>query len=173
MKRDTIYKIIIGLLLVLNLFQLIGFLIKPKPGKPPMQEIKFEKKAEQMMQLNEEQKEKFSRLVSEHHKKIIKLHDFQIDLSREYFNEPSDSLLKLIAKTEIDKISTTEEHFTDIKHMLNEEQIPLFYKFKNEALKGILRYGSTSEHRPKLKNNERMPPQGNKDGKRMPPPPPK
>lgn len=163
MKRNTIYRIIIGFLLVLNLLQLFGFLFKPKPQRPQLQKDMLEKRAKKMMQLNNEQQHYFLRLVEEHRKRIIKLHDTQIELSKQYFNRPSDSLLKLIANTEIEKISTTEQHFAAIKNILHKKQIPLFERFKKDALKGILKSSSTSEHPPKEKHNRQMPP----------PPPPK
>lgn len=138
MKKDNVYKITIAILLVLNLLQLIGFLCAPK--LPPLQQGKanFEGKAEQMMDLSEEQKQEFATFVKEHKVKMQKLKKDQVKLAKDYFVQPSDSLLTLLARAESAKIEATEQHFEEVKSILNKEQFPMFKQFKKDALNLIL-----------------------------------
>lgn len=132
MKKETIYKIAIGILLAVNLLQLYKFL-------PPIKQDVFRDKAIQMMNLNEKQKELFKNFAEEHRSKMDALYNKQTQLTSQYFDKPSDSLLHLIAKIETEKITVTEQHFSKIKSILKKEQIPQFEKFKKKALNLILK----------------------------------
>lgn len=157
MKRDTIYKLIIVVLLVLNLLQLGKFIWMPKFSRPRKMDL-FANKAVTIMQLDSNQKQTFLQFVEKHKEQRRQLHERQIELARQYFKYPSDSLLILITEIETKKISITQEHFSDIKNMLKIEQIPLFDKFKEEALKGILQGGKPMGEPDRRNNNPLMPP---------------
>lgn len=137
MEKEKLYKLIIGILLALNLLQLFGFLFAPQPQAP--QEGHFENEAVKMLNLDAEQKEKFARFAEEHKEKMKNLYDEQTQLSSAYFNQTSDSLLNRIAQIETEKISATQQHFSDVKNLLNESQVANFEQFKKKALQSILK----------------------------------
>lgn len=139
MKKETVYKITIGVLLALNLLQLIGFLFAPKPQRMRVQKGHFENEAVQILNLNNEQQKKFINFAEGHRDKMKILYDQQTELASEYFHQPNDSLLDLITKIETEKISTTQQHFSDVKSILNQNQISDFEKFKKKALQSILK----------------------------------
>lgn len=139
MKKDTIYKSIIVILLVLNALQLGMFLFPPKP--PHHNIDKFADKAVKIMQLDEKQAKTFFKLVQKHKEERRRIHDLELNLARQYFESPTDSLLELISDAGTKKIAITQQHFSDIQNILKNQQIPLFKEFKKEALNGILRGG--------------------------------
>lgn len=138
MKKETIYKIAIGILLALNVLQLLGFLFSPKPEPPQHSMGVFEDKAVKLMHLTQVQQQDFLKFIQEHKAKMRRLRNAHTELTSTYFTQPSDSLLKLITKVEREKIETTEQHFADIKSILHKEQIPSFEQFKAEVLQKIL-----------------------------------
>jgi hypothetical protein len=142
MKKDTVYKLIIALLLALNLLQLATYLFAPQSQQP--QKDKFQDVAIKILNLNEEQQQRFHHFAQEHGNKMMPLYKKQSLLTVQYFNQPSDSLLNLIAKLETKKIIATEQHFSEIKSILNQSQVANFEKFKKEALQNILEKNTSS-----------------------------
>ncbi len=135
MKKDTVFKIIIIVLLALNTLQLAGFLLKPKP----LHKSEFRDIAATILMLNETQKSKLYNFAETHNSKIQGLLKKQNQLLPQYFDTPNDSLLQLITKIETEKIKITKQHFSNIKSLLNKEQLLNFEKYKKEALLNILK----------------------------------
>lgn len=136
MKKENIYKLTIAILLVLNLLQLGSFLLAPSPSH---RGDKFAKEAVKIMQLNASQQRTFLHFVEQHRQAMRQVLRLQTQVAEAYFEQPSDSLLKLIADAEIQKVSITQRHFSDIKSLLTPEQLPFFEMFKKKALQAILR----------------------------------
>lgn len=148
MKKDIVYKIIIGILLTMNLLQLAGFLFKEKLSNPHK---KFDEKAAQIMDLNKKQQKQFSDFAKKHKAQMDSLQKKQMQFVSKYFKQTNDSLLDLICVIEIEKIKATEQHFDDIKSILNKNQYPKFKQFKKDALKNILQKNTRKPPFPKLK----------------------
>ena len=139
MKKETIYKIAIAVLIVLNLLQVVGrYLAHRPPGEP----IKM---AAQRLGLDEKQEVKFRELAQAHRNKMIDLQKKQEGLTETYFNNPSDSILNEVTLLEKTKIQITEEHFSAIKTLLNKDQYDEFVKFKKNALNKIMRAQSKNK----------------------------
>lgn len=146
MKKETLYKVLIVVLLLLNLLQLSLFALAPKP--PHKHSKNFKEKTIQELKLNEKQRQTFNYLAKEHRNQIVKLHNEQIELTAKYFEQPTDSILQLIIDITTEKIKITNQHFEDIETMLNENQMIDFKQFKKEALRHIL-YGNSKKRTPK------------------------
>lgn len=137
MKRDTLYKIIIGVLLSINVVQ-VSYLIFTK--RPPRHATEHRKpNAKEMLGLDDEQNIQFKEFGQEHHIAMVLLQKEQKKCVRYYFLQPSDSLLNRIKEIEERKIRTTAKHFEDLKSVLNEEQMPSYEDFRERALRYILR----------------------------------
>lgn len=137
MKKETFYKVAILILLVLNILQLIPFLLGPKRGPNPQGD--FRQKAIKIMDLNKTQEQLFLNYAEKHRDKMETLNKEQFELTSTFFKAPTDSLLNVISKIEMQKINATEHHFSEIKSILKSNQIDNFNKFKEEALKSILK----------------------------------
>lgn len=144
MKKETFYKVAIIILLVVNILQLIPFLLGPKKGPNP--QGNFRQKAIKIMNLNKTQEKQFLNFAEKHRDKMEILNKEQRKLTSTYFKAPTDSLLNIISKIETQKINVTERHFSEIKSILENSQINEFNKFKEEALKSILK--STPHKKP-------------------------
>lgn len=138
MKKDTIYKLIIAVLLVVNAVQLGGYFFGPKLNPNPKGEM-FQERAIEILKLNAHQKSLFLDLAKKHQENLTELHQEQTKLTDSYFHQTSDSLLDAIGKLETKKINLTQKHFTEIKDILTQEQLPYFKTFKKEALQVILK----------------------------------
>ena len=136
MKKEIFYKIIIGLLITLNLLQLSAFFFGPKP--PHIQKVDFKEKASKEMNLNATQQEAFFEFVAKHKQKMKSIQERQVQMTHNYFRQPTDSILALIATIEIEKIKATDMHFLDIKSILNTDQKFQFKDFKKNAIEHIL-----------------------------------
>lgn len=150
MKKETFYKVAIVVLLVVNILQLIPFLLGPKKGPNPQGD--FRQKAIKMMNLNKTQEQQFLNFAQSHHDKIKALNKKQLELTSTYFTTPTDSLLNIIAKVETQKINTTEHHFSEIKSILKSNQIDGFNKFKEQAIKSILKNTPQKSNKPPSPN---------------------
>lgn len=169
MKKETLYRTLIILLLALNVVQLGGYFFAPKPtlpsdmaGFPPpppqgidgevlpppsdnlpsrgkSQRLSFAQKAPRLLQLDDEQSQAFSRLAKQHASNIAKLKKQQNQLTERYFMQPSADLLDEIAEIDKQKVSLTESHFNDVYQLLTPEQQPNFSAFKQAALQVIIR----------------------------------
>ena len=158
MKKENIYKICIIILFAMNLIQVGGFLItssrpprferrdgrEGRDGREEMQGSMPDKKgfleeAARMLDLNNEQKIKFSDFARTHDMRIRTLQKEQRDLISNYFNQPSDSVLNLISNIETQKIEFTQRHINEVKSILNKDQYQNFKRFKKNALEIILK----------------------------------
>ncbi|MBP1840650.1 hypothetical protein [Formosa algae] len=140
MKKDIVYKLIIGLLLGINLLQMGTFMFNPKPP----QQDKFQDLAIEILNLTAAQQQTFLDFAHEHRNKMVNLYKKESRLVTQYFETPSDTLLSTISKIEMEKIQATEQHFLDIKSMLDTNQVSEFARFKKEALNSILEKNSAS-----------------------------
>lgn len=167
MKKETLYRTLIVLLLVLNVVQLGGHFFVPKPtlpvdtmGLPPQQGIdgtlppppsdnpssrdkpqrlSFAQKVPGLLQLDDEQSQAFSRLAKQHASHIAKLTKQQNQLTERYFTQPSAELLDEIAEIDKQKVTLTESHFNKVFQLLTPEQQPNFTAFKQAALQIVIR----------------------------------
>jgi len=149
MKKEFIYKVCIIILFALNLIQIGGFLISssrpPRLGREegmhgPMPERRgFMEETIKMLDLNEEQRIKFSEFAKTHDLQIRALQEKQKDLISSYFYQSSDSILDLIKDIEAQKIKFTQIHMDKVKSILNKDQYKNFEKFKENALNIILK----------------------------------
>lgn len=137
MKKEKIYKIGVVILLILNLLQLAGFLFAPKPPKP--KQVQFEQEAVEILHLNDQQKQEFYASAKKHHQAMKSLIEKQKELTASYFEQPKEIFLNEIKKIEAQKIKVTETNFNEIEQLLHPNQKSYFKKFKNRALKIILR----------------------------------
>lgn len=136
MKRDTFYKVIIIVLLMINLVQ-ISYLFLNK--KPKNNSEKYRKpNAREILHLDPNQDIQFKEFSKIHHNVMAQLRESQKQNVRNYFLHPTDSLLNRIAAIETQKIKVTQKHFENMKSVLKEHQLPNYKKFKDEALKYIL-----------------------------------
>jgi len=136
MKKESLYTLIIAILLILNLFQLGAFLFAPKP---PHHNGGFRDRAVEILNLNENQKQAFFISAQKHKEAIDDLVNEQKKLTISYFNNPSDALLNSIKEIEIEKIEVTQTNFNEIESLLTQEQKPKFEEFKKQALLLIIR----------------------------------
>lgn len=167
MKKETLYRTLIILLLVLNVVQLGGHFFVPKPTSPvatvgfpaqqgidgalppppsdnlpsrgKSQRLSFAQKAPRLLQLNDKQSQAFSRLAEQHASHIAKLKKQQNQLTERYFDQPSAELLDEIAEIDKQKVTLTESHFNDVYQLLTPEQQLNFSAFKEAALQVIIR----------------------------------
>ncbi len=141
MKKETLYVWIIAFLVLVNAVQLGAILLKPKPTAPPMHPpyADFKEKAIETLHLDEEQAKLFAKSAAKHRDEINKLNRKEKRMVAHYFQEPSSSGLEAIEAIQSEKIKVTQNHFEEIESMLNEQQLPDFETFKNEAIKRILR----------------------------------
>ncbi len=135
MKREKVYIVIIILLLVLNIIQLVGSMMKPK-HRPHRDN--FKANAVKILELNQEQIPQFEELVQSHRARMEDILKKQKGITQQYFDSPNEKSLEEISKIDSEKIKVTEKHFNDIESILNSDQIPAFEKFKKEAIKHIL-----------------------------------
>jgi len=149
MKKEFIYKICILILFALNLIQVGGFLLtssrpprfdgeegmqRPMPDKGGFMEETI-----RMLDLNNEQRIKFSEFARDHDMQMRALQEKQKELISSYFYQSSDSVLDLIKNIEAQKIEFTQIHMDKIKSILNKDQYKNFEIFKKNALNIILR----------------------------------
>lgn len=156
MKKETLYRTLIILLLALNIVQLGGHFVTSKsrlsanttalpkqsehssPRDKP-QGASFLKEALALLQLNEEQSKVFTQLAQQHASHIAQLTKQQNQLTERYFTQSSATLLSEIADIDKQKVTLTERHFNEVYQLLLPEQQPSFAAFKQAALQIIIR----------------------------------
>ncbi|MEL6989221.1 MAG: hypothetical protein AAGK97_15520 [Bacteroidota bacterium] len=145
MKQLQFYKYATIALLLLNLAMIaFFFLTKPKPIK---KEITFNGPHE-LLSLDEEQEKAFLNLAKDHKAELKNINKNQQRLLSEYFkklnnnNVQTDSLMDQVIALEKNKIESTYQHFTDIKQILNPNQLDQYDKFVEAALSRILKTSS-------------------------------
>jgi hypothetical protein len=135
MEKETLYKWIIAILLLINCIQLGGFLLAPRPPE----RANFKEKAVRILDLNPKQKDHFFKSAEKHRLTIDSLNREQKRISVSQFNNPSGDKLNMIKEIEIKKIKATQINFDEIKAILTGKQLSNFEEFKKQALQIILR----------------------------------
>ena len=144
MKQLQFYKYAALGLFLLN-FLMITFFFITKP-KPPHQEGGFQKKAVDILKMDEQQHDTFLQFVKQHQRQMEEVNKQQRDLLKPYFYSLSDSTNKVDTESTLDrvqllerkKIESTYQHFQDVKSILKPEQQAGFEEFMNTALERIL-----------------------------------
>ena len=150
MKMLQFYKFAALGLFILNLARIAFFLMtKPKP-RPPQHNNNttraFLPQAIKMLHLNEEQEAFFNQSAKAHNQKMEAITKQQQKLLVPYFQTLTDSsknidtamVLSQFQQLEVDKITSTHQHFQDVKSILKPEQQPDFKSFMNKALDILL-----------------------------------
>jgi len=135
MKKEHVYISLIVLLLALNIFQLSAHFFSPQP--PPNQRTNFKNMIPEILELNEDQKKRFFAMANEHRDQMRALIKQDRILILRYIDSPSESLLNEIADITTQKIKLTENHFSDVYNMLNDQQKGHFAKFKQTAFQQL------------------------------------
>ena len=145
MKKEIFYKIVISVLLGLNILQVSIPLFFSK-GHHHRQHS-FEKNI--LLNFDESQREVHRNLAKTHKKQMKELQKAQKEGVFSYFSAPNDSLLREITAFEAEKITITEQHFSDIEKILKPNQKEAFEEFKKQALLKIV-----NEKRPPKRRRE-------------------
>lgn len=157
MNELKFYKLAAIVLLVINLGWITSSFV-PKKNMPPVP--KEDMSAVKRLQLNETQHEEFLGLAQSHMQQMRKLDSEQAAILKNYFddlfsssvNDKKEDMFLELCRIERRKIQSTGDHFSEIKMLLNNDQLPLFDSFVDHAISRIL---------------------GEPKGKRPPPPPPR
>jgi len=130
MKKESFYKVLILLLLLIDL-GIIAFLWLHHPHYPgPPDKMIIER-----LKLDADQQSKFDVLKHEHHEQIVGIDEQSADLHRQLFDllksEPVDTasknlLLMKIKENDSKKEVVTFEHFQKLLGILRPDQKPLF-----------------------------------------------
>ncbi len=130
MKKESFYKVLILLLLLINL-GIIAFLWFNHPHHPgPPDKMIIER-----LKLDPGQQAKFDVLKHEHHEQIVQIDEQSANLHRHLFDllksEPVDTaskntLMLKIKENESKKETVTFEHFQKLRGILRPDQKPLF-----------------------------------------------
>lgn len=139
MKKQTLYLIIIGVLLVLNLLQLGFFLAghKHQNKRPHRDHVRHD--LIENLQLNDTQKEQFRLLARDHRDSMKTLGRQHRTLTTAYFDHPSEALMDSIKLLEERKIQLMQKHFSDIQLLLDDEQKQNFKAFKQKVMRKVIR----------------------------------
>tara|TARA_R110002126_G_scaffold286177_2_gene437652 strand:- start:4558 stop:4971 length:414 start_codon:yes stop_codon:yes gene_type:complete len=137
MKRETLYKVTVIVLLILNLAHISFLVLNKKPQKNFHKNHK--QGAREVLLLDHIQDTQFKEFSKKHNESMILLRDEQKQLVKNYFLKPTDSLLNRIKNIEAEKIKITEKHFENMRSVLKEDQLSYYKDFKHEILKSILR----------------------------------
>ncbi|MFS4447337.1 hypothetical protein [Maribacter sp. 2307UL18-2] len=137
MRRETLYKIAIGVLLTVNIAQVSYLFLTKKPANHTKEHSK--PNAIEILRLSEDQNIRFKAFSKQHHEAMVLLQEEQKKCVRDYFTRPSQALLDCVKDIEAKKIQITKKHFDDMKSVLKEEQLPYYEEFKDKALRYILR----------------------------------
>ena len=131
MTKLKFYKITTISLLLLNIILVSAFLItKPKGG----QRGKNRLNAKEHFKMNEIQHDKFLASVDAHHEEMKGIKKKQIDVLKPYLYSVSDSkqpgnqkiVMDVMKDLEEKKLNSMHSHLEEVKHILNEDQLPLF-----------------------------------------------
>lgn len=134
MKKETLYKIVIGVLLLLNLLQIGFFLVGRRP--PPDRNRNFD--PVKILHLDKKQADQFLEISISHHEKMVKLQDLQKLATENYFKNSTTEELEELKKLHTEKLKITNDHFNEVKSILKPEQLPYFQRFKDKALHIII-----------------------------------
>lgn len=137
MKRETLYKIVVLVLLTINIVQVSFFLLTKKPKNNSKNNNK--PSAREMLYLEDSQQIQFKKFSEIHHEAMVLLQEEQKKVVKNYFMQPTDSLLNRITVIEAEKIKVTETHFENMRSVLKDDQLLYYEQFKDKALKFILR----------------------------------
>lgn len=132
MKKETLYKIIIVILILLNVLQITRHFFRSEPQNAPI------KRAIELLNLNDQQARKFKLLANYHRFMMKSLQKKQELQTEKYFKHPNPELLRQIMYIEEIKLNKAVKHFDNIKGLLNKNQYKDFEIFKKMAVKRIL-----------------------------------
>lgn len=152
MTQLKFYKFAALGMLVLNL-AIITFFLLTKPTHRHKKGGHPHKVAKEILQLDEEQNEKFLQLAQQHKQLMRDLNKEQRNILQNYFtplmdknfSQNRDSILIEIQNIERKKIESIDQHFENIKVILKPNQQENFKDFVQHLLKKIL---STSKNKP-------------------------
>lgn len=139
MKRETLYKIAVIVLLAVNVVQISALFLTKRPPDREQRPRDGKPDAVSILQLDTIQNKKFKEFSEQHHRAMSRLQQEQKRYVEDYFIQPSDSLLNSIKEIEVKKIETLEKHFEDMKSVLEDDQLPYYGEFKDKAVKYILK----------------------------------
>ena len=147
MKKNTLLYILLGFLIIVNGFFLFNHLSKPNFEKPRGNHENF---IVRELKFDDDQKQKFEKLKSEHFKRIEKIFDEERQLKDDLFDRISnenintvqvDSITNLIGELASAKEQETFNHFRDIQNICNDNQKDKFKRIIRQALHGKKRNG--------------------------------
>ena len=142
MKTLQFYKYATFILLALNIGLIaFSFITRPKgqKGAPQLRAI-------ETLGLDEAQHEFFLASAKEHITQMMSISEQQKELLMPYFNSIADStqivdaesVLSAVEQLERKKIEQTHQHFSEIKSILNADQIDDFEGFMDRTLEKLL-----------------------------------
>lgn len=137
MTYSSFYKYAAIALLLINLGLLSFIYIGHKPPPPENGE---RLSAKERLNLDESQHEQFLKIVEIHHERIDSIKNAQSELLERHFDKASNqsqSDLEQLTQLEILKLKEVEQHFEDIKGILNPKQLTDFQSFKEFVIKSI------------------------------------
>ncbi len=145
MKQLQFYKYAAGALLLLNL-AIMAFFFFTKPPPHKRGSYNFQKRAVDILKLDEQQHATFLQFAKVHNQKMDAVNEQQRMLLKPYFQSiidtskitDSERVLNEVQLLERNKIEVTYRHFQEVKSILNTEQQADFEEFMNNALEIIL-----------------------------------
>ncbi len=143
----------IGLFLMNMSLIAFFFVMRPKPPAGP-----FRGQAPEMMQLDQQQRTAFSRMVAQHVRQMEGYNNAQRTLLQTYFDRlldstitsNTDTLLRQIQQVERQKIESTYNHFEGVQALLRPEQQAGFERFVRGAMESILTQSRSAPPPPKV-----------------------
>jgi len=138
MKTLQFYKYATFILLALN----IGLIVFSFVGRPKGKKGAPQLRAIETLGLDEAQHDIFLASAKRHQTQMISISEQQKELLMPYFNSivdttlivNTDSILKEVEQLERSKVAQTYQHFSEIKSILNADQIDDFEGFMDRIL---------------------------------------
>lgn len=155
MKSDKFYRYATLGLALLNLAILAFFLLHEPPPRGP--KAAFRNRAVEILKLDEAQNDLFEEMATQHQGNMRKIRGEQKTALKAYFSgltgsnsegKPGGSL-EAVKDWEAKKITTTYEHFEEVRSILKPDQEPLFEEFVAKALDILLLDKGKRKHPPK------------------------
>lgn len=143
MKVHQFYKYALGVMLVLNL-GVLAFLIFRPPHQSENSKARrgFQNEALRILHLDETQITKFKELAKLHNEDMIRIQAAQTPILKQYFDgitkEDNKSFPNQFLVLEQKKIEVTQQHFKEVKAMLNPSQLPHFEDFIKKATRLLI-----------------------------------
>ncbi len=156
MRQLQLYKYSTWALLCLNIFVLLFFFAFKKPPPPPHDSFGFRRKVPKILHLASDQKALFIESATNHNQNMRRINKKQKELIQPYFQSLVDSTIHIdkeqvldqIQLLEREKVSTTFEHFQEVKSILTPEQQGHYKRFVEHALETLLLDSRSKSKRP-------------------------